>query len=330
MRFEKYLAVSAAALFAVACGPKDPGEPEEIPDTPPEEISADATASDDGERSDERAALEKLAAENLAVSKKFLDENKDRDGVIVTDSGLQYMVIEEGPADGDTPVSTDLVVFDYNATKTDGIEFDSSQQRGGAATVPVGALNSELPGLTEGLQLMSEGDTYRFFLPPELALGEAGSANGQIQPNEALIYEISLIKIQNPEKSMEAALAFLEQNAKKDGIQVTDSGLQYEVLKEGEEGAKSPEATDVVKVHYAGTLINGTEFDSSIARGEPTEFPLNRVIAGWTEGVQLMRVGDKYRFFVPPQLAYGERGTPGGPIGPNEALIFEVELLEVK
>lgn len=120
---------------------------------------------------------------------------------------------------------------------------------------------------------------------------------------------------------------FLAENAKKDGIKVTASGLQYEVIAEGE-GA-SPKATDVVKVHYEGTLISGQIFDSSIKRGEPVEFPLNQVIPGWTEGVQLMKVGAKYRFFIPSNLAYGEQGA-GGMIAPNSALIFEVELLEIK
>lgn len=122
---------------------------------------------------------------------------------------------------------------------------------------------------------------------------------------------------------------FLKENAKKDSsVKTTASGLQYKVLKEGE--GKSPKATDMVTVHYRGTLIDGTEFDSSFKRGEPALFPLNRVIKGWTEGVQLMKEGGKYRFFIPPQLAYGERGTPGGPIGPNETLIFEIELLKVQ
>jgi len=124
-----------------------------------------------------------------------------------------------------------------------------------------------------------------------------------------------------------AGADFLKENAKKEGVKTTPSGLQYKVLKEGE--GKSPKATDNVRVHYRGTLLNGTEFDSSIKRGEPAEFPLNRVIKGWTEGVQLMKEGAKYQFFIPANLAYGERGTPGGPIGPNETLIFEVELLKV-
>lgn len=107
----------------------------------------------------------------------------------------------------------------------------------------------------------------------------------------------------------------------------TASGLKYEVIKEGT-GA-SPEATDMVTVHYEGTLLDGTKFDSSYDRGQPAEFPLNRVIAGWTEGVQLMKEGATYKFLIPSALAYGERGTPGGPIGPNEDLIFTVELIRV-
>lgn len=121
---------------------------------------------------------------------------------------------------------------------------------------------------------------------------------------------------------------FLKENAKKEGVKTTASGLQYKVIKEGE--GKSPKATDTVSVHYRGTLLDGTEFDSSYKRNEPTQFPLNRVIKGWTEGVQLMKEGAKYQFFIPSQLAYGERGTPGGPIGPNETLIFEIELLKVQ
>lgn len=119
---------------------------------------------------------------------------------------------------------------------------------------------------------------------------------------------------------------FLAKNGKKAGIVTTASGLQYQVVTEGTGAA--PRATDTVKVHYVGTLLDGTEFDSSIKRGEPAEFPLEGVIPGWTEGIQLMKVGGKSKFFVPSKLAYGEQGA-GGIIGPNATLIFDVELLEI-
>ncbi len=120
--------------------------------------------------------------------------------------------------------------------------------------------------------------------------------------------------------------AFLASNAKLEGVTVTESGLQYSVITEAD-GAK-PKATDKVTVHYRGTLLDGTEFDSSYSRGEPATFALNQVIPGWTEGVQLMNIGNKFKFVIPYQLAYGERGT-GNSIGPFETLIFEVELLKI-
>ena len=120
---------------------------------------------------------------------------------------------------------------------------------------------------------------------------------------------------------------YLSENAKKEGVVTLPSGLQYKVLKEG--NGKSPKATDKVVCHYEGMLIDGTMFDSSIQRGEPATFPLNGVIAGWTEGLQLMKEGAKYRFFIPYQLGYGERGA-GASIPPFATLVFDVELIEVK
>ena len=125
----------------------------------------------------------------------------------------------------------------------------------------------------------------------------------------------------------EVGKTYLAENAAREGVTVTDSGLQYETLQESD-GAK-PTLEDTVTVHYVGTLLDGSEFDSSIARGEPASFPLKGVIPGWTEGLQLMSVGSKYRFVIPADLAYGERGA-GQSIGPGETLVFEVELLEIK
>jgi len=121
------------------------------------------------------------------------------------------------------------------------------------------------------------------------------------------------------------AQAFLAENAKKDGVVTTESGLQYQAMKKGD-GTDHPKANSKVTVHYHGTKIDGSVFDSSVERGEPATFGLNQVIKGWTEGVQLMTTGSKYRFYVPSDLAYGDRGA-GGKIGPGETLIFDVELI---
>jgi FKBP-type peptidyl-prolyl cis-trans isomerase FklB len=129
------------------------------------------------------------------------------------------------------------------------------------------------------------------------------------------------------EKNKTEGAKFLEENKKKEGVKTTSTGLQYKVLKEGT-GAQ-PKASDTVSVNYRGILINGTEFDSSYKRGQPATFPVNGVIKGWSEALQLMKAGSKYQLFIPSNLAYGERAV-GGDIGPNSTLIFEVELLEVK
>ncbi|MFK8067817.1 MAG: FKBP-type peptidyl-prolyl cis-trans isomerase [Gammaproteobacteria bacterium] len=133
----------------------------------------------------------------------------------------------------------------------------------------------------------------------------------------------------NPEEiaaNKQAGVAFLLENAKEEGVITTASGLQYKVLKEGT-GSEHPSPTSRVEVHYEGTLLDGTVFDSSIARGEPISFGLNQVIKGWTEGVQLMVVGEKTRFFIPAEIAYGDRAA--GKIQPGSTLIFEVELLSI-
>ncbi len=154
-------------------------------------------------------------------------------------------------------------------------------------------------------------------------------ANVIMTANEATEWLNKTMEAKAAEKNKGAAAkgeAFLAENAKREGVFVTESGLQYEVVTMGE--GEKPTAESTVKVHYHGTLIDGTVFDSSVQRGEPIEFPLNGVIKGWTEGLQLMPVGSKFILYIPYQLAYGERGA-GELIGPCEALIFEVELLDI-
>lgn len=150
-----------------------------------------------------------------------------------------------------------------------------------------------------------------------------------ITPNEAQQLVQTFLRQQQEEQGRaqkEAGEAFLAENAKKEGVVSLPSGLQYIVLSEG--AGKKPQATDSVRCHYEGRLTSGEVFDSSYRRGEPADFPLNGVIAGWTEGVQLMSEGAKFRFFIPYQLAYGERGA-GQSIPPYSALVFDVELIKV-
>lgn len=151
--------------------------------------------------------------------------------------------------------------------------------------------------------------------------------------NDAKLFD-ALTVFKNEQKKIEQANALKEKEAMEkmrvllEGATTTTSGLGYKIIKKGE-GDKHPDAESIVRVHYTGKLIDGTIFDSSVQRGEPIEFPLNRVIPGWTEGVQLMVVGDKWTFIIPGNLAYGQRGVPQAGIGPNATLIFDVELLDI-
>ena len=166
--------------------------------------------------------------------------------------------------------------------------------------------------LLEGIKAQHKGQETL------ISLDDAGEAiNAQLEKAFA----------EQSEANKKRGQDYLKANAEKEGVQVTASGLQYLEITAGD-GPK-PTATDEVTVHYRGTLIDGTEFDSSYSRGSPATFPLNQVIPGWTEGVQLMSVGSKFQFVIPYELGYGERGA-GGSIGPFETLVFEVELLEIK
>ncbi|MFK7955106.1 MAG: FKBP-type peptidyl-prolyl cis-trans isomerase [Lysobacterales bacterium] len=160
-------------------------------------------------------------------------------------------------------------------------------------------------------------------LTPEQASG-ATSTLTRLQTEEQDRRRVELANA--AQNNLKAGEDYLTENAKRDGVQVTDSGLQYEVVRAGD--GPRPMATDTVRVHYQGTLLDGTEFDSSYSRGEPAVFPLNRVISGWTEGLQLMPVGSEYRFHIPSDLAYGGRSQ--AKIGPNSTLVFKVELMGIE
>lgn len=225
-----------------------------------------------------------------------------------TGSGLATRVITPGTGTA-RPGPADLVTVHYTGWTTDGRMFDSSVARGAAATFP---LDRVIAGWTEGVQLMVVGETRRFWIPEPLAY------RGQRDPRGMLVFDVELLSFTQsptvPPSDVKAPPA---------DSQKTPSGLAYRVLTPGT-GTRRPNARSEVTVHYSGWTTDGKLFDSSVARGEPATFPLNGVIAGWTEGVQLMVEGEKTRFWIPERLAYRGESPPYG------MLVFDIELIRVR
>ena len=238
-----------------------------------------------------------------------------------TASGLAYKVLTPGTGK-DHPGAEDKVKVHYTGWQSaDGRMFDSSVSRGNPTSF---RLNQVIKGWTEGVQLMTVGEKTRFWIPAELAYGECkGTAVGG-RPCGLLVFDVELLEVAPAPKppAVPTDVKAAPATAKK-----TASGLAYRLLEKGT-GTQHPKATDRVKVNYSGWTTDGRMFDSSVTRGEPVTFGLNQVIKGWTEGVQLMNVGDKMRFWIPGELAYGDKPTrPGAPSG---TLVFDVELLGIQ
>jgi peptidylprolyl isomerase len=255
-----------------------------------------------------------LLAVTLAACGSYVGE-----GDTTTESGLQHIVIEEG--NGPAPQSGEIVSVHYRGILEDGTEFDNSYDRGQPIAFPLGQ-GMVIPGWEEGIALMKVGEKAKLIIPPDLAYGEQGAGGGIIPPNATLTFEVELVSILpgSPEAATEVDEA---------DYTTTESGLKYYDLEVGE--GPSPEAGQLVSVHYTGWLEDGSKFDSSLDRGQPFAFPLGmgQVIPGWDEGVATMKVGGQRQLVIPPELAYGEQGA-GGVIPPNATLIFEVELLDVQ
>lgn len=233
-----------------------------------------------------------------------------------TDSGLASKVLAEGTGT-EKPTAQDRVTVHYSGWTTDGELFDSSVKRGQPTTFP---LNRVIRGWTEGLQLMVQGEKRRFWIPAKLAYGENPPPGA---PAGTLVFDVELLEIHATPKPPQVPE---DVAAVPDGAEVTASGLASRVLRAGT-GDVKPTASSTVNVHYSGWTTDGQMFDSSVARGEPISFPLGGVIPGWTEGLQLMVVGEKRRFWIPANLAYGE--NPGGG-RPGGMLVFDVELLDIR
>lgn len=243
-----------------------------------------------------------------------------------TDSGIYYKI--EKPGTGGHPVGNSVVNTHYKGYRLDGKVFDSSYERGEPIEFPLGNV---IKGWQEAIPMLQKGGKGTFIIPSGIAYGAQG-AGADIPPNTVLIFDVELLDHYNAADKAKRQ-AERDENIILDHLSDyqlrtsrTASGIHYVIEKEG--SGISPTAADIVKVHYRGTLLNGKQFDSSIDRGEPITFPLNRVIKGWQESVPLLKEGGKGTFFIPSGLAYGERGA-GADILPNSVLKFEVELIKV-
>jgi len=237
------------------------------------------------------------------------------DDANTTSTGLAYKTLSAGT--GRKPSASASVTVHYSGWTLDGKLFDSSRKRGQPTSFP---LNRVIAGWTEGLQLMQEGESTRFWIPAGLAYGENPGGG---RPGGMLCFDVELISFTEPPPPPETPT---DLNNPPAGSQRTASGLTKAVLTPGT-GTEKPSPRSSVTVHYSGWTLDGRMFDSSVARGEPATFPLNRVIAGWTEGLQLMVQGEKARFWIPADLAYGD--NPGGG-RPGGLLVFDVELLSIR
>jgi FKBP-type peptidyl-prolyl cis-trans isomerase len=225
-----------------------------------------------------------------------------------TASGLASKVIETGKGK-EHPGRGDIVKVQYTGWTTDGKMFDSSLTTGKPVTFP---LNRVIAGWTEGVQLMVAGETRRFWIPEELAYKGADG-----RPAGTLVFDVKLISFDTPPTDAPPDVKAPPLAANR-----TESGLSYLVLRPG--NGRHPSKSSSVTVHYSGWTTDGKVFDSSVARGKPATFPLDHVIAGWTEGLQLMAEGEKTRFWIPENLAYKGESAPYG------MLVFDVELLKVE
>jgi len=245
------------------------------------------------------------------------DVAKAPSDAITTKSGLKHKRLRKGKGSL-RPGPMDTVKVHYTGWTTDGKMFDSSVARGEPISFP---LNAVIAGWTEGLQLMVDGEKRRFWIPGNLAYGDTPSRPGA--PVGTLVFDVELISFTAaPKVDVPTDVSAPPANATR-----TATGLAYRVLTKGS-GEARPAVNSTVTVHYSGWTTDGKLFDSSVLRGQPAVFPLNRVIPGWTEGLQLMVKGEKTRFWIPASLAYGVKPTrPGAPAG---MLVFDVELLAIQ
>jgi FKBP-type peptidyl-prolyl cis-trans isomerase len=282
-----------------------------------------------------KAKQEQLKVEEREIIEAYMADNGlDAEP---TESGL--FVIETKKGNGEKPKAGEIVKVHYTGTLLDGTKFDSSLDRGQPFEFPIGQ-GRVIPGWDEGFSMLNEGTEATLLIPSYLAYGEQG-AGASIPPNSILRFDITLVDVVSQEEQQTAEKAKIEAYRKNETslrnrfiaennitTKPTPSGLYVVITEEGT--GRKPKAGERVKVHYTGTLLDGTKFDSSRDRGTPFEFPLGqgRVIKGWDEGIAMLNVGSKATLIIPSKLGYGERGS-GQIIHPYATLVFDVELVGI-
>ena len=309
------LFVSTLCLGLVACNTK-PEEPKSEPEKPAAPAAASATPATTATTPPTASAAPAVTADPKAIPAPADVATPPADAK-KTASGLATKVLTPGKGK-DHPKDEDSVKVHYTGWTSDGKMFDSSVARGEPTSFGV---TQVIAGWTEALKLMVVGEKRRMWIPGKIAYGETARPG---YPAGQLTFDVELLEITAPPKPPETPkdVAAAPADAKK-----TASGLAYKVLKKGT-GKDHPTATSRVRVHYSGWTKDGKMFDSSVSRGEPASFGLNQVIPGWTEGVQLMVVGEKTRFWIPGKMAYGDE--PKRPGAPSGQLTFDVELLDIQ
>lgn len=295
-----------------------PAEPATV-DIEPTEIPA--KAAEVIEESDEQGEAEESGASEMTDDTPAFDifEGGSEEDVITTESGLQYFLVESG--DGPKPESGQIVSVHYTGFLDDGTVFDSSVDRGTPFQFPIGQ-GAVIHGWDEGIALLNEGSKARLIIPSDLGYG-AGGSGGTIPPNATLIFDVELVEIFPGSPDSPAEVSEGEYT-------VTDSGIMYFDIKTGD--GPTPNEGQVVVLHFTAWLNDNTKLGSTIDTGQPIPYMLGsgELFPGFEEGVSSMQIGGIRQMVFPPELAYGEAGTPGGQIPPNATLIFQVEVLGIQ
>jgi peptidylprolyl isomerase len=315
------------AIGLVACGPAQDPEDEAATATANAAVGTtdeqDETVEESGpaEVEAQEAVVEEQPSTPEASSESDFDiyGGLGEDAFETTESGLRYAILEEGEG-SESPVAGQVVSVHYTGWLEDGTQFDSSVERGQPFSFPLGQ-QMVIPGWDEGIALLKVGDKARLIIPSELAYGEAGGGT-VIPPNATLVFDVELVDI--AEGPPEAPVA-----VDPDDYVVTDSGLQYYDMVVGE--GPSPQTGQVATMHFTIWLEDGTLLGSTLSSAQPVQALVGsgQLFPGWEEGLQSMQVGGSRQLVIPPELAFGEEGTPDGSVPPNTGLIIEMELLSV-